>query len=247
MRLDRLPDLIGYLSGEQEKKNESPVGSAVRRVSEVFTHSGARRAQAQTDLFAGGFGELPGARTGAEQAVRELRAAAPEGLTLTDADTGGLTGLVMHLAAYVLAGQGLQAGANAKSIAGGLMARTDFAHNFRLLPAGPQAYFREHPDRFAALVLSAAHQNGSGDQPLFGAPVERGLANNRTQTAIRLTRQQWLQALPQGHDLLKNVSSLTEDERTMVGDEPGAEAVHKSLGALGDQPNSITTKRARWS
>ena len=243
MRLDRLPDLIGYLSGgDKDKPAGNPVRAAVNRVSEAFTHNGERRAQAKTDLYNKGLGKITEAKTGAEQAVRAFAAATPE-LTLTATGTGSLTGLVMHLAAYVLEGQALQAGANAKSIAGGLMARTDFAYNFGLLPAGVRTWFRENPDRFVDLVLAAAHAQGTGGQPLFGASVERGLANDRTQTTIGLTRQQWLHALPLGHDLLKNAAYLTDEEQGMVADEQGAEAVHKSLGALGDQDNRLTTKK----
>ncbi|MFF3975891.1 DUF4157 domain-containing protein [Streptomyces sp. NPDC001828] len=241
VRLDRLPDLIGYLADKQEPEEKSVAG-AVRGVYGKLTHTKERRAQAQRDLFGGGLGTLPAAKTGAERAVGEFGESAPEGISLSKTDIGGLTGLVMHLSSYVLAGEELQAGANAKSIAGGLMARTDFARHFGLLTEGVREYFTAHPDQFVDLVLSAANRSGSGSARLFGAPVERGLANDRTQTEIALTRAQWLRAIPQGHDLLKNAQHLTAEQRTMVDDEPGAEAVHKSLGALGDQDNRTTTK-----
>ncbi|MFB7745871.1 DUF4157 domain-containing protein [Streptomyces sp. NPDC056132] len=241
VRLDRLPDLIGYLSDAQEPEQKG-IGGAVRGVYGKLTHTKERRAQAQRDLFGGGLGTLPAAKAGAERAVGEFGDAAPEGISLSKTDIGGLTGLVMHLASYVLAGEELQAGANAKSIAGGLMARTDFGRHFGLLAEGGREYFTAHPDHFVDLVLSAANREGSGGTKLFGAPVERGLANDRTQTDIALTRSQWLRAIPQGHDLLKNTQHLTAEERTMVDDEPGAQAVHKSLGALGDQDNRTTVK-----
>ncbi|MFJ8388793.1 DUF4157 domain-containing protein [Streptomyces sp. NPDC094438] len=246
MRLDRLPDLIGYLSGTSEEEPAgNPVTAALRRMYGTVTHAADRRAQARKDLFANGLGTLPVAKAGAERAVGEFRASAPGGLSLSDSDIGSLTGLVMHLAAYVLEGEALSKGANAKSIAGGLMARTDFAHNFSLLPGDVRSYFGTHQDHFVDLVLDAANRKDSGAQTLFGKSVERGLAEHRTETVIRLTRQQWLRALPKGHDLLKNAELLTAEQRTMVDDEPGAAAVHKSLGALGndDNKNRVSTKQ----
>ncbi|MEU9101033.1 DUF4157 domain-containing protein [Streptomyces sp. NPDC048361] len=241
MRLDRLPDLIGYLADKDEKPRPKTLGGMLNTMHGKITHAGERRARARRDLFAGGFGTLPAAKAGAERAVGELSATPPEGLTLSKGDIGSLTGLVMHLGAYVLEGEELPAGANAKSIAGGLMARTDFAHNFGLLPRPVQEYFREHPDQFATLVLRAVDREGN--MPLFGASVERGLANDRTQTTITLTRAKWLRTVALGHDLLKNTEHLTPEQRDMVDDEPGAQAVHKSLGALGDQDNSVTVKK----
>ncbi|WP_443074654.1 eCIS core domain-containing protein [Streptomyces sp. NBC_01431] len=243
MRLDRLPDLIGYLSGTNQEREGNPVSGALRRMYGAVTHTADRRAQAQRDLFGGGLGTLPVAKAGAERAVQQFTASAPEGLSLSTGDIGSLTGLVMHLAAYVLAGEEMQDGANAKSIAGGLMARTDFAHNFGLLPDGVQKYFKTHQGHFVDLVLDAADRGNSGAERLFGASVERGLANDRTQTVVRLTRRQWLSALPEGHDLLKNAEHLTAEQSALVGDEPGAAAVHKSLGALGDQDNRVATKK----
>ncbi|MCX5384264.1 DUF4157 domain-containing protein [Streptomyces sp. NBC_00083] len=244
MRLDRLPDMIGYLSdnaGKGEKPKSKSLGGVLNSMHDKLTHAPQRRTQARSDLFGGGLGTLPVAKTGAERAVGEFSASPPEGLSLSKGDIGSLTGLVMHLGAYVLAGEELQAGANAKSIAGGLMARTDFAHNFGLLPRPVQEHFREHPDQFADLVLSAVGREGN--RPLFGASVERGLANDRTQTTIALTRSKWLRTVALGHDLLKNAENLTSEQRDMVDDEPGAQAVHKSLGALGDQDNSVTVKK----
>ncbi|WP_328314619.1 DUF4157 domain-containing protein [Streptomyces sp. NBC_00442] len=241
MRLDRLPDLIGYLADKEEKPKSKSLGGVLNSVHGKLTHAGERRTQARRDLFGGGFGALPAAKSGAERAVGEFGASPPEGLSLSKGDIGSLTGLVMHLGAYVLEGEEMKAGANAKSIAGGLMARTDFAHTFGLLPRPVQEYFRAHPDGFADLVLTAVDREGN--RPLFGAPVERGLANDRTRTAIALTRSKWLRTVALGHDLLKNTEHLTPEQRDMADDEPGTQAVHKSLGALGDQDNSVTVKK----
>ncbi|MEU3373933.1 DUF4157 domain-containing protein [Streptomyces sp. NPDC006660] len=243
MRLDRLPDLIGYLSDQGAKPRTNALSGALNTLHEKVTHRAERRQQARNDLFGGGLGTLPVAKGGAERAVAAFGSTAAQDLSLSASDLGSLTGLVTHLASYVLAGEALQQGDNAKKIAGGLMARTDFARSFGLLPGPVQEHFREHPGQFVDLVLDAAGRRGTGNEKLFGAPVARGLANDRTETTILLTRGKWLENLPNRHDLLKNTQSLTEQEQETVADAPGALAVHKSLGALGDEDNRVTVKK----
>ncbi|MFB7508572.1 eCIS core domain-containing protein [Streptomyces broussonetiae] len=229
-RLERLPKLIDYL------ENRRPL-SVLERVPVLGAGRVKGRRQASADLSAGGLGDLPVARAGADAAIAALL---PQlGFPLSGAETKALTGLVMHLAAYLIQGQNLQPGANAKSIAGALMARTDFAHSFSLLPANLTGHFQANPDAFAALVLQGANMTGHGEERVFGNEVERGLANDRTRTTVELTRNAWLRALPSGSDLLKNWEHLTDAERNTVDDEDGARAVHKSLGALGAQQNLV--------
>ncbi|MCX5063263.1 MULTISPECIES: DUF4157 domain-containing protein [unclassified Streptomyces] len=229
-RLERLPKLIDYLA------NREPM-SVMERVPVLGAGRVKGRAQASADLSAGGLGELPAARAGADAAITALL---PQlGFQPSRSDTKALTGLVMHLAAYLIQGQNLQPGANAKSIAGALMARTDFAHAFSLLSPNLTGHFQANRDEFVALVLRAAGMTGRGGERVFGNEVERGLANDRTRTTVELTRNAWLSALPSGSDLLKNWDHLTVDERDVVDDEDGARAVHKSLGALGAQQNLV--------
>ncbi|WP_244188948.1 DUF4157 domain-containing protein [Streptomyces yokosukanensis] len=229
-RLERLPKLIDYLG------NRKPM-SVMERVPLLGSSRVKGRGQASADLSAGGLGELPAARAGADTAIRALL---PQlGFRASKSDTNALTGLVMHLAAYLIQGQNLQPGANAKSIAGALMARTDFARSFSLLPQNLKGHFQANPETFVALVLQAADMSGRGDERVFGNQVERGLANDRTRTTVELTRAAWLGALTSGSDLLKNWDHLAPAERTMLDDEPGTRAVHKSLGALGDQQNLV--------
>ncbi|MFG2881746.1 DUF4157 domain-containing protein [Streptomyces sp. NPDC048297] len=230
-RLERLPKLVDYL------ENRRPM-SMLERVPLLGSGRVHSRRQASTDLSAGGLGELPAAKAGAEAAIAALLPRAA--LQPSRADIKALTGLVTHLAAYLIQGQKLdEAGANAKSIAGALMARTDFAHSFSLLPPNLADHFQENPDAFVALVLQAAGMTGRGGERVFGNSVERGQANDRTRTIVALTRDAWLRAIPSGSDLLKNWEHLTADERGTVDDEPGARAVHKSLGALGTQQNLV--------
>ncbi|GAA2261322.1 hypothetical protein GCM10010145_30690 [Streptomyces ruber] len=226
-RLEQLPKLVDYL------ENRRPM-SMVERLPVLGSGRVEGRRQAVTDL--GGLGDLPAARIGADTAVTALLPRL--GLRVPRSGTKALTGLVMHLAAYLMQGQRIEPGANAKSIAGSVMARTDFAHSFSLLPQELKGHFQADPDAFATLVLEAAGMAGRGGERVFGNEVERGLANDRTRTTVPLTRSTWLRALPSGTDLLKNWEHLTTDEQQMV-DETGARAVHKSLGALGTQENLV--------
>ncbi|MFD0229643.1 DUF4157 domain-containing protein [Streptomyces hirsutus] len=194
------------------------------------------RDQAATDLSASGLGELPAARTGAKRAIQALLPRL--GFTPPETDVRTLTGLVMHLAAYLLQGQRIKQGDNAKTIAGALMARTDFAHAYSLLPTNLRGHFQANAAEFTDLVLDAASMNGTGNAPVFANPVERGLANDRTQTTITLTRSAWLNGITVGQDLLKHWDHLTMPERGMV-DQASAEGVHKSLGALGSEQNLV--------
>ncbi|WP_399495440.1 DUF4157 domain-containing protein [Streptomyces sp. P9(2023)] len=228
LRLERLPKLIDYLA------NQKPM-SMLERVPVLGAGRAAGRRQASLDLAASGLGDLPGARAGAGAAVSALLPRL--GFEVPRTGTKALTGLVTHLAAYLMQGRNIP-GANAKSIAGALMARTDFAHAFKRLPQNLADHFQADPAAFTALVLEAAGMPGTGGERVFGNKVERGLANDRTQTTVTLTRAQWLGALPAGRDLLKNWEHLAGDEREMV-DQGSAEAVHKSLGALGEQQNLV--------
>jgi hypothetical protein len=129
-------------------------------------------------------------------------------------------------------------GANAKSIAGGLMSRTDFAHNFSLLSETVQLHYREHPDEFVRLALESAELGAStGGERVFRNSVERGLAGSRVTTEVELTRRDWLVNITQGRDLLKNWRHLRPDEQALVNQQ--AEAVHGSLGALGATNNEV--------
>jgi hypothetical protein len=228
-RLERLPKLVDYLANRKKM-------SLVEHIPVLNAKPVKSRRQASNDLSAGGLGALPAARAGADTAVRALLPGL--GFTVPRNDAKTLTGLVMHLAAYLLQGEALQPGANAKSVAGALMSRTDFAHGFSLLSTALKTHFQANPDAFAALVLRAANMDNRGGERLFGNTVERGLANDRTETTITLTRSDWLRALPSGTDLLKNWEHLAPTERALV-DEDSARAVHKSLGALGTQQNLV--------
>ncbi|MFE9724378.1 DUF4157 domain-containing protein [Streptomyces sp. NPDC005794] len=194
------------------------------------------RSQAAADLTTGGFppglGELPAARTGAKRAIQALL-----GLEPRKTDVSALTGLVMHLAAYLRQGMNMQ-GDNAKTIAGALMARTDFAHAFSLLPTDLRDRFQANAAEFTNLVLDAAGMVDTGNAPVFATPVSRGLAGDRNPTTITLTRSAWLNGIAAGHDLLKHWDHLTVPERGMV-DPDSAEGVHKSLGALGSEQNLV--------
>ncbi|MFI6640578.1 DUF4157 domain-containing protein [Streptomyces sp. NPDC050504] len=225
LRLDRLPELVEYLVPPETWPLKDTLPDKYNPMKPK------RREKAHRDLYnVANLGNLASA-TGAASRVVEASAVPEEG-------RGALTGLVGLLVSYLLESQTLQQGANAKSIAGGLMARNDFAQGFRSLPASVRDHFAADPAGFAELVHSAAASagllGGPGD-PVFGRTVERGLAGARTETSVSLTRRAWLEGIPAGKDLLKNLTKLSEDERAdpaVEGHEEEWEGIHKSLGAL---------------
>ena len=230
MRLDQLGALVGYLANQKESMFER--GSTFRG-----------RMQANADLFGKGDLEyLSSAKDGAHRAIKAT-AGLPRG------DKHALEGLLMVVAAYLTIGHGMRDGANAKSVAGGLMARTDFDHNFKLLPPALQQYFRDDPQRFVDLALDAASLRGTGGQRVIQGTVERGMAGDRTEREIPLTRAEWLVNIPQGVDLLKHYDNLGEGGKARVGADDARkdawEGVHKSLGALGSVDDQVGPNAAK--
>ncbi len=229
-RLDKIGELIDKLrprskgTFEREstwQKNEDFKNSLYTDVASMAASlSGARKACSETW-------------------VREI--AGPDG-------TKELEGLVMILANYLSNAAALEDGANAKSIAGGMMARTDFAHNFRLLPRSLRTHFSKTPDDFVRLVLTAAGMEGTEDTQVFEHTVERGLAGQRQTTQITLTRGSWLGQIPRGFDLMKNFSNqseLVQEALSESGKQTESEAIHKSLGALGSVDDQVGPKGNR--
>ncbi|MGW1599034.1 eCIS core domain-containing protein [Streptomyces sp. NPDC002343] len=217
-KLDQLPRLVKYLQVPDKRP--------------LFTMPGAfgRRKEARQDLHQDSLRTVDGIRRAAEARARDL----PKEIT-GGAATDGLVGLATLIGSYLTYGAGLGDRANSKSIAGGLMSRTSFAHNFTLLPHAMQLYYQAHPAEFAAFVLEAAGYDPADEQALvYPRSVEHGDAGHRVERRIPLTRRQWLMGMPAGKDLLRNHRHLTEEEKTEVdGNAEGWEHIHGSLGALG--------------
>ncbi|EGJ32635.1 hypothetical protein LYNGBM3L_05230 [Moorena producens 3L] len=157
-----------------------------------------------------------------------------------------LMGLVTILVNYLHKATNMTDRDNSKAIAGAMMARTDFAHNFGLIPEPYRNYFKTNPNQFAELVLNAAGFTGEGGQPIFPKTIEKGMVGNIQEVRITLTRQEWLEHIPTGYDLLKNYVNLPEEIKAADEDESADnlvklvkdkradfEAIHNSLGALG--------------
>ncbi|MFE3866361.1 hypothetical protein ACFXPT_39135 [Streptomyces goshikiensis] len=228
MRLDRFPELLEYLTSDPAQADMG-LWSRLR-----LGFNGVRqRMEARSDLYSS-VNNIKAARSGAENSVNSLA----KSLRLDSEERSSVMGLAAHLAGYLMEAEALADGANSKSIAGGLMARTDFSHNFSLLPERVRTYFQQQPEEFSTLVLDAAGMLDGGGRRIFPNAVERGLAGERIAAEITLTRNKWLTGIPQGMDLLKNWENLTPEQQSHV-EEASARGVHKSLGALGSVEDRI--------
>ncbi|MFF8035150.1 DUF4157 domain-containing protein [Streptomyces sp. NPDC016626] len=221
-KLDELPRLVEYLLVPDKRP--------------TFTTPGAfeQRKEAKQDLHRDSIRMVDGIRQAAEEQAKGLPAEITGGES-----TAGLVGLATLIGSYLEYGAQLGDNANSKSIAGGLMSRTSFAHNFTLLPRPMRIYYRAHPDEFAAFVLKAAGLDPADHQArVYSRPVEHGEAGHREQRQIPLTRHRWLTGMPAGKDLLRNYKHLTQVEKTEV-DEADWNHVHGSLGALGSVDDQV--------
>ncbi|MFF3073598.1 DUF4157 domain-containing protein [Kitasatospora sp. NPDC057904] len=221
-KLDELPRLVKYLNVPNKKP---------------FTTSASafeQRKEAKDDLHTGSLGEVDQIRKQAEDQAKRL------GKDVTGGEsTAALVGLATLVGSYLVNGDKLPPKSNSKSIAGGLMSRTSFAHNFTLLPRPFRVHFREHPDQFAAFVLRAAGFDPSDTQaPVYSDTVEHGDAGDRRERAIPLTRHQWLMGMPTGKDLLRKYTNLNTAEKADVTQDDWVH-IHGSLGALGSVDDRV--------
>ncbi|WP_329560385.1 eCIS core domain-containing protein [Kitasatospora sp. NBC_01266] len=223
-KLDELPRLMEYLQVPDKRP--------------TFTTPGAfdQRREAKQDLHQDSIRLVDGIRRAAQEQAKAL-----PGEVTGGAATDGLVGLATLIGSYLAYGAELGNRANSKSIAGGLMSRTSFAHNFTLLPRAMRIYYREHPGEFAAFVLGAAGLDPADEQALvYPRSVEHGDAGNRVERQIPLTRLQWLTGMPAGKDLLRNYKHLTEAEKIQANEEDWSH-IHASLGALGSVDDRVGT------
>ncbi|MEE1782812.1 DUF4157 domain-containing protein [Streptomyces sp. SP17BM10] len=221
-KLDELPRLVKYLNVPNKKP---------------FTTSASAFEQqkaAKDDLHTGSLGEVDQIRKRAKEQAKRL------GKDVTGGEsTDALVGLATLVGSYLVNGDKLPPKSNSKSIAGGLMSRTSFAHNFTLLPRALRVHFREHPDEFAAFILRAAgFDPGDKQAPVYPNTVEHGDAGDRRERAIPLTRYAWLVGMPAGKDLLRKYTNLNTVEQADVTEDDWVH-IHGSLGALGSVDDRV--------
>ncbi|MEU6228466.1 DUF4157 domain-containing protein [Streptomyces sp. NPDC047042] len=222
-KLDELPRLLEYL--QVPDKAPHILGRSAHE----------RRREAKQDLHRTTVGTANSIRRSAEEEAKRL----PQESTRGES-TDGLVGLITLIGSYLSYGADLEINPNSKSIAGGFMSRTSFAHNFTLLPHPLRMYFRKDPDKFAAFALKASGFPEHGNEQLYSGPVEHGDAGHREQRQIPLTRAEWLKGIPVGKDLLRNYKHLTEAEKNQVGDRKDDwDHIHGSLGALGSVDDRV--------
>ncbi|MFJ2189051.1 DUF4157 domain-containing protein [Kitasatospora sp. NPDC087861] len=221
-KLDELPRLLKYLS-VPAKRPWHTSGSAFDR-----------RKEAGGDLHVDTLVEVDRVRRQAEKQAKGL------GKEVTGGEpTAALVGLTTLVGSYLVYGSKLGPRSNSKSIAGGLMSRTSFAHNFTLLPLPFRIHYRAHPEEFAAFILRAAGFDPTDRQArVYPETVEHGDAGDRRERAIPLTRHQWLMGMPAGKDLLRKYTHLTEVEKAEVTEEDWVH-IHGSLGALGSVDDQV--------
>jgi hypothetical protein len=222
-KLDELPRLLEYL--QVPDKAPGVIGRSAHE----------QRKEAKQDLHRTTVVAANTIRRTAEEQAKGLPQESVRGES-----TDGLVGLVTLIGSYLSYGSDLEINPNSKSIAGGLMSRTSFAHNFTLLPHPLRMYFREDPNRFVAFALNAAGLPEDGNDLLYSRPVEHGDAGRREQRQIPLTRAEWLKGIPAGKDLLRNYKHLTEAEKNQVGNRKDDwDHIHGSLGALGSVDDKV--------
>jgi hypothetical protein len=210
-------------------------------------------AQAYDQEIAPGRSMLFGKSTTDRDILQQSPAAARAGLTRWqgNAATPGaagmgsedLVGMLCVLFTYItIGGKPLT---NYVKVMAPLMARTNFAGMFKLLPQPEQAWFRANPGEFEALVLEASGVPGIGGQSVWRGGLSR-LENKTPQqeativAALQsLTLSEWLRGIPGGRDLLtsKQFPIIKKEQLDVAGELQG-------LGSLGEKTDTVGTTHA---
>jgi hypothetical protein len=119
----------------------------------------------------------------------------------------------------------------AKAIAP-IMARTDFAKIFKMLPANEQVMFKQHGGQdFVDLMQECPYIQGLNmAQPLF-LGVYAGDATKNNQMLAALTRDSWLKGITQGVDQLT--------QKSFPSTQKSVRAEMESLGSLGKKTDKV--------
>jgi len=144
---------------------------------------------------------------------------------------------------------------NSKGIAAGFMARTDFAHNFSLLPASEQEHFRAHQGSFSALIGRISGLDMTGK--VYAQGFQREASRTDEVFDYPLTRQDWCDGIVGGTDLLRKSVDADDPEKGIrkdpinkpfLQDPDGTQRpdpVHYSLGRLGSVDDTVGPDRVR--
>ncbi len=150
-----------------------------------------------------------------------------------------LKGLASQLIAYLKAGSdpliqtmGFSAGRafDYAKLIGKLMARTDFASQFKMLDPQERQPFEQNPQTFVDLILNAAGMAGTYNTPVFERAV-KNKAGDPTQGVFNfpVTRKDWLWMIVKGTDQLSS-KAMPQWKDELEG-----------LGALGGKTDSLAS------
>jgi hypothetical protein len=167
-------------------------------------------------------------------------AAAVKNLKVGDEDASAeLKGLVGQLVSYLKNGSGSDLMNYAKLISGGLMARTDFSAQFRLLPTEEQEVLGDDAGKpFAELVLGAAGMSGEGAELVFQRGVRASQKssdpayNERVRVLEGIVRDDWLRNITNGYDALSASQAKSHGQTDLAGELEG-------LGRLGQKTDKV--------
>ncbi|WP_010314575.1 DUF4157 domain-containing protein [Saccharopolyspora spinosa] len=225
------PDRVIYPDGQPLMfAPQATAGLALGQIGDMVGYLTGTPAPRHAGLFTL---DKPYMQRAAQNAAREVH-----DVYGNTAGTKELVGLVTLLCNYLAKADSMGKKANSKTIAGVLMSRTDFAHNFRQLPEPLRNRYEKNPEEFVSLVLEAAGTDHN--VRVFPQSVERGTAGDRTETTVELARGDWLRNIVRGVDLLKNPKNST-----LRPDFAGAEAIHASLGAMGTTADKVGPSNAQ--
>jgi hypothetical protein len=171
--------------------------------------------------------ELPPAMARGAATLRS-RAAQVEGTPALPNPSDDLKGLIGVIASYLVQGAASVPIAYPKQLGNLLLARTDFAKLFRLLPQNEQSLLRTDTQLWIDLVIEASSR---GNAALFRGRIDPNqnvikAGTERTGTAD-LTVERWLRAIPGNTDLLATIAGS------------------QSMGAMGNTVEDVGPEGAR--
>jgi hypothetical protein len=172
--------------------------------------------------------DLPAAMAPGAATLRG-RAAQVHGTAALPNPSDALKGLISIVASYLVQGSANLPLAYPKTLGNLLLARTDFAKLFRLLPQEERATLKADPRIWIELVVEAASR---GNASLFRGRIEPDArvlkaGTDRTEKRVDLTIRDWLTAIPQNQDLLTRIEGS------------------QSMGAMGSKVEGVGRSGAR--
>jgi hypothetical protein len=171
--------------------------------------------------------ELPPAMARGAATLRG-RAAQVQGRPALPNPSEDLKGLIGVIASYLIQGAANQPLAYPKQLGNLLLARTDFAQLFRLLPQNEQSLLRAHTQLWVDLVVEAGSR---GNAALYRGHIDPNQnvikAGTERTGAVDLTVGRWLRAIPANTDLLTTIEG------------------RQSMGAMGDKVEDVGPSGAR--